>query len=139
MASILIEQQDNITVIHASGNVTYNELINTIKHNYDLVTCHILWDFTDANLCDITSAQSAIIFECVKKYRPYCPGGKTAFVSTSNGTYGMTRMFSALAEIAGIPYTYRAFRSLDEAFTWLRYTPLESFSGNECKFHVFRN
>ncbi len=133
MASVLIERLENITVIHVDGKVSYNEVINIIKHNYDIVTCHILWDLTSANLCDITSTHFRSILEYAKTHRPYCPGGKTAYVSTADSTYGMTRMFSAMAEISGMAYPYSSFRSFDEAVTWLRGVPSNLLPESEGK------
>lgn len=121
MASITIEQLDDITVFHASGKVSLNEIIDIIKNNYHTVKRHILWDLTRIDLSEITSAHFKIILEAAKEHRPYCVGGKTAYYTTSAGDYGVTRMFSTLAEIANMPYPYMAFRSFNEAVSWLKH------------------
>lgn len=119
MVAITFEQICNIAVIKVFGKVSADEVIAAIQNNYYKVKHHILWDLTCADLSAITSDDFKIILENARINRPYFTGGKTAYVSTTDSNYGMTRMFSILAEISGIPYSYKAFLTPEEAFTWL--------------------
>lgn len=120
MAAVTIQIQNDIMIINVFGRLSFDEITDTIKHRYDMVTCHVLWDFSRGNVGDITTEQFKQILALAKEYRPFCEGGKTAYVSTIDSNFGMTRMFATMAEIAGLPYLYKAFRSFEEAVDWLR-------------------
>jgi hypothetical protein len=123
MAAITVEQVHDVTIVHISGKLTCEEAIDTIKNHYHMVTHHIIWDFTDGDATPITPDQCRRIISTANEYRPFKEGGKTAYVSTEDGTYGMTRMFSVLAELSDIPYPYKAFRDFEEAVEWLHCPP----------------
>jgi len=122
MASITVEQVNDITIIHISGKLTFEEVIDVITNNYHMVTRHLIWDFTNGDASPITPAQFRSILATARQFRPPCEGGKTAYVSTVDSNFGMTRMFSVLADISGMPYPYGAFHSFGEAIEWL-YSP----------------
>jgi len=122
MANITVEQVHNVTIVHISGKLTFEETIDTIKNYYHMVTQHIIWDFTDGDTTPITTDQFRKIVSTANECRPLKEGGKTAYVSTLDSTRGMTPMFSVLAEVSDTPYPYRAFRDFEEAVEWL-YSP----------------
>lgn len=119
MARIDVEQVNDITIIHISGKLTFDEVIDTIKNHYHIITRHLIWDFTNGDASPITPAQFKSILEAAKEFRPPCDAGKTAYVSTVDSNFGMTRMFSVMAEVSGMPYPYGAFHSFGEAIEWL--------------------
>ncbi len=123
MANITVEQVHDVTIVHVSGKLTFEETIDTINNYYHMVTRHIIWDFTDGDATPITPDQFRKIISTANEYRPFKEGGKTAYVSTVDSTYGMMRMFSVLAEFSDIPYPYRAFRDFEEAVEWLHSPP----------------
>ncbi len=122
MACIEIEQANDISIIHISGKLTFKEIIDTIKNNYHMVTCHLIWDFTNGDASQITPDQFSSVLATARQFRPPCEVGKTAYVSTIDSNFGMTRMFSVMAEISGMPYPYGFFHSFGEAVAWL-HTP----------------
>lgn len=48
---------------------------------------------------------------------------RVAIVASADFTFGMARMFEALAESAGVDTTYRVFRDMAEARAWLGLAP----------------
>lgn len=122
MANISVEQVHNVTIVHISGKLTFEETIDAIRNHYHTVTHHIIWDFTDGDATPITPDQFRKILSTANECRPFKEGDKTAYVSAVDSTYGVTRMFSVMAELSDIPYPYRAFRDFEEAVEWL-YSP----------------
>ncbi|GFE61690.1 hypothetical protein [Geobacter sp. AOG2] len=119
MATISIEHLDDIIVFKVFGVLTLDDVADAIKNHYHMVKCHIIWDFTDGSANALTPTQFRQILALANEYRPYNKSGKTAYVSTIDSNFGMTRMFSVMAEIAGLPYPYAAFRSFEDAVKWL--------------------
>lgn len=119
VANILVEKFNDIMTIKVTGKLTFDEVVDTIKSNYHMITCHLLWDLTNSDLDEISSGQFRKILSVVKEFRPKCAGGKLAYVSSIDSNYGMSRMFSVLAEMSNISHPYQAFRSYEEAVEWL--------------------
>ncbi len=67
----------------------------------------------------ITSDEFRKITKEVKNRSNKRAGGKTAFVSTKDIGFGLGRMFEILAEIEGIQFEYKNFKSITEAKEWL--------------------
>jgi hypothetical protein len=45
--------------------------------------------------------------------------GKTALVATNSLPFGLISIYERVTKVEGHPQTVRAFRSIDEAITWL--------------------
>ena len=108
-----------LTTNIASGKFSYEELIDWVNNYYSgTVTEFIIWDFTDADLSKITTEEIKKIVQVVKKYSHKRAGGKTAFVSIKDLTFGLGRMFEILSEIEGIQFEYKNFKSVIAAKEW---------------------
>jgi hypothetical protein len=44
---------------------------------------------------------------------------KVALVGSKRINIGLGKLFTAFAQLAGMPYTYKVFRDLDHAMQWL--------------------
>jgi len=119
MATLTIEHQDNITIVKVSGKVTFDDIADTIRTRYHEVKRHLIWDFTDGDATGISSDDFRMVLRLVKEHRPYYEDSKTAYISPFDINFGMTRMFSAYAEVTNMPYPYKAFHSFEEAAEWL--------------------
>lgn len=54
---------------------------------------------------------------------PFGPGAHRAFVGPADLIYGLSRMYSSLAETMGEGGTIRVFRTVEEARAWLETVP----------------
>ena len=42
------------------------------------------------------------------------------YVGLADVEYGLLRMYSVIAEMAGVPIEYKVFRKLEEAHNWIK-------------------
>jgi formylglycine-generating enzyme required for sulfatase activity len=81
---------------------------------------NVLWDFRKAIPKGLfRMAEVSGITKAGKTCAEMRAGGKTALVASSNFAFGLISMYKAFAELQGHPQTVRAFRSMDQAITWL--------------------
>jgi ribosome biogenesis protein Nip4 len=110
----------DVTVNIAKGMMTAADILNWISDYYSgTVTQLILWDFTEANLSDISKEEFEEIAVAAKKRSYVRAGGKTAFVFSEDLGYGIGRMYQALSELEEIEYECMGFRKIEEAKKWL--------------------
>ena len=109
-----------LTTNIAKGEITYKDFLGWAENYYSgAVTEFILWDFTEADFSKITSDDLRDLVQVAKKYSYKRAGGKTAFVSNENLSFGLGRMFEMLSEVEDIQFEYKSFRIMTEAKEWL--------------------
>jgi hypothetical protein len=121
-----IDKSRKLTVYTVTGQVSLDELLNSLEGFYESpeVTLNVLWDGRNAklkplSLVDITKIASYRGRH--KDHRENRRGGKTAIVApehVDSGVFSMAEMFKKTMA-AKLSYEVRAFRSIDDAVTWL--------------------
>ena len=81
---------------------------------------NVLWDFRKAIPKGLfRMAEVSGIAKVGKNCAEMPAGGKTALVASSNFAFGLISRYKAFAELQGHTQAVRAFRSMDQAITWL--------------------
>lgn len=110
----------DLTCNVAEGLITLADCLNWFETYYSgAVTQMVLWDFTKADMTEITSEEYIKIAEALKIKSHSRAGGKTAYLAIGDLDYGLGRMFQALTEFEGLEFECRAFRKMTEAKKWL--------------------
>jgi hydroxylamine reductase (hybrid-cluster protein) len=76
-----------------------------------------LWDFTRAT--GFSTVEMKGIADSLKKISSDGKIRKVALVGSKRINIGLGKLFTAFAQLAGMPYTYKVFRDLDHAMQWL--------------------
>ncbi len=114
------EISSGLTVNIATGKIAAEDILNWVLEYYSgNSTKFILWDFTEADLSNITSEEFRGIASEVKKRSEIRMDGKTALVFGRDLEFGLGRMFQAFSEIEGVLFEYMSFRDIVEARKWL--------------------
>lgn len=121
MATIKKSKKDESqTILTVSGVLTREEIIHAyedfVQHD---VTPFLLWDFTDADLSNISKEDMEQIITVTKTYAHLRKNGKTALLVPTDLSFGISRMYEAFIEIREHPLTINAFRSREKALAWL--------------------
>jgi len=120
LGTITVEKADNIMIFNGCGDLSFDDISQAIREHYPSVTFHVIWDLTEGRIDGISTEQFRNIPLVAKECLVNRVGGKTAYVSSVNHNFGLLRMYTALAEIAGLPYGYNVFKSIAEAKVWLQ-------------------
>ncbi|HWR01027.1 MAG TPA: hypothetical protein VN371_04120 [Chlorobaculum sp.] len=79
-----------------------------------------LWVFDAACECNFSSL---IMFEMITRIKSFFPKHgtkkKTAIITSTNTFYSFVKLFCDEAELEGIPFTIKPFRTLHDAELWL--------------------
>lgn len=120
-----IDTERNITIHTASGNLTYDELTQTLEFFYRNTDApeNVLWDGRQASLVGLTAAQLKQLALYTKKFRREgisVKGGRRALLVAASVDYGLARMIGAFKDLADdIKFEIRTFRTYKEALDWL--------------------
>jgi len=122
MAQVLCEHYENIVVLRVIGDLSIDEIHEAIKTHFPKVTKHLIWDFTNGHLSGVTTDNFKSFPELVSKYLPLeRTSGKTAYVCPIPVDYGLFRMYTAIADIKGMPFEYGVYRTFEEALDWVKW------------------
>jgi hypothetical protein len=114
------EVSSELTVNIVKGQIMYGDLVKWIANYYSgTVTKFILWNFTEADLSDITVEEFKNIAEVVKRKSDLRIDGKSALVFSKDLEFGLGRMFEVFSESEDIEFEFKSFRSITEAKKWL--------------------
>jgi hypothetical protein len=122
MAIINIHIEGDLLIASVTGSLTAQEVIAVVEEYYSNgIVKHVIWDLTKGSLStistrgfkDIANATFKSVSGGVRQ------GGKTVFVGTNDAEYGLMRMYSVIAEMAGVPIKYTVFRTIEEAQKYL--------------------
>lgn len=115
-----IDFEKDLTVNSVSGEITAAEVRAKIVEYYEgEVTGSILWDFSKAEIHDVTLEDVQELVELSNSYASRRIGGKTALVFSSASGFGLGRMFDIQKSIVAQPVNHASFRSLADALEWL--------------------
>ena len=115
------DRPQNLTILTASGEITFAEAMEALDSFYKDPTRNALLDFSrraDAPVI-LNTEDLARIFSRLSTQKGNRLAGKTAIVAPDDLRFYMSRIAEAFAEIEKLPWKMKAFRSKDEAIRWL--------------------
>lgn len=122
MATINIINVINLLIVTVSGSLTADEVIAVVNEYYSNgIVRDVIWDLTNGSLHSISHKGFKAIAKASKE-AVACGArqdGKTVFIGDSDLKCGLLRMYSAIAEITGVPNKYDVIMTLDEARDWI--------------------
>ena len=119
MAEIIYETQNDIVILRVIGGATFVELSEAVRQYFPKVTKHLIWDYTNGYLDNVTADDFRSVPDMSSKYFVNRTSGRTAFACPNDHTYGMFRMYTAFAAIKNMPYEYEVHRSFEDALNWV--------------------
>lgn len=109
-----------LTVNIASGKIRAKDIISWISEYYSgAATKLILWDFTEADLSELSSEDINRIIQVIRSSSDFKKGGKAAFVFGPEHDLMPDGKTGALLEHEVVEIECRSFESIDEAKIWL--------------------
>jgi hypothetical protein len=118
---ITIEKEGNCTIFKVMGEVTaYDIIMKAVEYIQGDQTKTSLWDFTQTSKVKVTSLEIKAIAEGLKGMTKDGKIRKAALVGSKVINIGLGKMFIAFAQMAGLPYTYKVFRNMEDAQNWLK-------------------
>ena len=115
-----VHRHRELTIMAVTGRVTVEEIVDAIEDYYSgEITANLIWDYTSADLSEITSAHLHYISSVAKRYGHLRKDCKTAIVAPGDLAYGLGRMYETLNEINEIPVQFTIFKTIDDALGWL--------------------
>ena len=113
-------KEQDLTVHDVTGPVSEMEMYDALENFYKQEpTALLLWDMSQSDVSHVTSD---ILQRFVKKSAELGvrrQGGRTAVIASEDLQYGLARMSEAFSEMESAPYSFRAFRTREEALLWL--------------------
>jgi len=110
----------DLTVFTAEGVILADDVVQAVDNFYrGKVTLHVLWDFSSADVSQITGTDIERIVQLSVLHGEIRMGGKTAVVATEDLTFGLSRVYEMIKETEHLPFQTSVFRSVDEAYAWV--------------------
>ena len=110
-----------LTMFTVVGEVYFNELIKAVESFLKGQPTHdVLWDFREAIPKGLFRlAEISKMAKFAKDHGELRGSGKTALVASGSFSFGLISLYERITRIEGHPQTVGAFRSMDQAITWL--------------------
>lgn len=119
MPEIIYEKNNDVVVLRVLGDVTFDQIIEAVKNYFPEVTKHLIWDYSDGSLRNVTADDFKSVPDISRKYFTNRNGGRTAFACPNALEYGMFRMYSAIVDITKMPYEYKVHHTFNDALKWV--------------------
>jgi hypothetical protein len=122
VAAIDITIEDSLLIVTVTGDLTVNDMISVVlKHYHSTEAKDIIWDLSDGSLRTISQDGFVTIANTVKiaVASGSRQGGKTAFVGTVEREHALSRLYTVIADVTGVPIKYNVFRTIEEARGWI--------------------
>jgi hypothetical protein len=122
MGTVKTEVNDlnDLTIHSIHGKVTAKELSEKIESFYAVNPTRLaLWDFSEADLKEITAEDIRTLAEFTQRFLPLRGQGKTALVFSTDFTFGLGRMYDITQNLGKSDVVHRSFRNKNEALEWL--------------------
>jgi hypothetical protein len=115
------DESKQLTRFTVVGEVYFNELIKAVESFLKGQPTHdVLWDFREAVPKGLFRlAEVSKMAKFAKDHGESRGSGKTALVASSSFSFGLISLYERITQIEGHPQTVKAFRSMDQAITWL--------------------
>lgn len=123
MPPIDIKIENNLMFVNITGNLTADEVMAVVNEYYpNGAVKDVIWDLTNGTLQSISrdgfekiaKASKAAVSNGARQ------GGKTAYVAGTLSDYGLMRMYTTIAEMAGMPTDYHVCKTVVEAINWIK-------------------
>ena len=119
MIETIIYPKKRYTIQECSGYITTEELFATAKSFFGVShTPNIIWDFSVAQMINITPLTFQKLVSIWMKQRARRGGGKTAVIAPVDLAYGFSKMFETIPALKKASFETRVFGSLGEAKQW---------------------
>ncbi|GEM_PF-1021362 len=123
MATIETNIEGDVLIVSVTGALTAEETIAVIERYYPTgIIKDVIWDLTNGSLLLIDKGGFRRIAEAAK--RSVANGsrqnGKTVYIGCADVEFGLLRMYTAIAEMTGVPISYTVYKTIDQAREWLR-------------------
>jgi hypothetical protein len=117
---IKVEKFGDLTIFRVTGEVTAKDIITKAVHYMEgEQTKTSMWDFTQTAKVGIATLELKGIALSLKGISKDETVRKVALVGSKSINIGLGKVFGAFAQMAGLPYTYKSFRNIDDAMKWL--------------------
>jgi len=111
----------NLIIYTVTGLVEEDEMHQALESQSEFEpTLHIMWDMSLADVAHVTPEILRRFVKRTAQLRDRHKGGRIAVIAPKDLQFGMARMSEAYTEMESAPFSFRAFRSRDEALQWLK-------------------
>ena len=119
MITTLTDQARGLTTHKVMGDILSIKFLPVLELLAQTATRLVLWDLRTADY--ISSISSDSTEDIVKHLKdiPVTPGGRVAFVFSSQSDYGIGRMYETYARTEDLTFEVAVFLSMEEAEAWL--------------------
>lgn len=115
------DEDRDLTIHDVAGPVSEEEMYDALENFYKREpTALLLWDMSQADVSQVTTETLQRFIRKSTQLGGSRQGGRTAVIASEDLQYGLARMSEVLTEIESAPYSFRAFRSRQEALRWLK-------------------
>ena len=119
MIATLTDRTRDLTTHKVTGDVMSVKILPLLAFLTPTATPMVLFDLREAlYISSISSEHTELIVSHLKDV-PVKPGGKAAFVFSSQSDYGIGRMYESYAKTEDLPFDVAVFQSMDDAQAWL--------------------
>ena len=120
MATVDIKIEGSLLIAAVVGSLTRHDVISVIKEYYpNGIVKDVIWDLTNGSMQSLRQHDLHEIAIAAKATSGTRQGCKTAYVGLAAVEFGLQRMYTAIAEIAGVPVKYHVFKTIEEARNWI--------------------
>ena len=124
MADMRIEVVDRRALITVLGHMDPDQTIAFVGEHYPTgAFSDAIWDLRGTELLHLRADELRRIADAVRVHSVHRQRGRTVFVRDDDAGYGMLRMYTAYAEMEGVPASYFVCRTMEEALAWLAEPP----------------
>jgi hypothetical protein len=120
MIATLTDPKAELTIHRVTGEIDAQRLLSALRILQETATRLVLWDLREVSNIATSSTARAESITSILKDLPVLPGGKAAFVFSSETDYGMGRMYEAYAKMENLSFEMAMFQSISEAEAWLQ-------------------
>ena len=114
------DDDQNLTIHVVTGPVSETQMYRSLEDSYDPEpTALILWDMSQSDLSHIKPEIIRKFMRRAAELGVIRQDGRTAVVASSDLQFGLARMSESFADLESIPFSFKAFRSRQEAMLWL--------------------
>ena len=123
MANINTVIEGNLLIVNVTGKLTADEAIAVIKEFYPSgLVKDVIWDLTNGTMGSISFGGFHEMARTAKMVISFGArmNGRTVFVGVTDEDHTVNKMYTVIAEVTGVPVTYKVCRTIDEARNWLK-------------------
>ena len=114
------DQGQNLTKHVVKGPVSEEEMYSALEDFYgNEPTLYLLWDMSQADLEHVTPDILKKFIKRAVELGKSRQKARTAVIAPNDLQYGLGRMSEAFFLLESAPFNFKAFRSRQDALTWL--------------------